>query len=207
MKEMNNASAAVTALLFTLLVGCSDPAPEKKVKAPEKPPEAVTGRTAFYKMFGTARLWAADVQGLRCASIRLNQVKDELGATGAWECTFVSPSLQKSKSFTYSVIEAEGNLHKDVFAGLDEPYAAGSQTAPWAIQAFKIDSDAAYKEAAAKSAEYIKKNPDKSIFYLLEWNKRFPVLTWRIVWGESVGTSNYSVYIDASSGAFIEKMR
>ncbi len=198
--------AALPAVIAGLiLVGCADNAPPKK-KEPEKPAEPVTGRTAFYKMFGPARLWAADVQGLRCSSIRMPQVKAEPGKSGAWECTFVSPSKAKSKSFTYSVVEGEGNLHKDVFAGLDESYTGSSgQASSWPIQAFKIDSDAAWETALKKSEDYVKKNPDMPVFFLLEQTKRFPSLTWRVVWGESVGTSGYSVFVDASTGDFLEK--
>jgi hypothetical protein len=34
-----------------------------------------------------------------------------------------------------------------------------------------------------------------------------PDPVWRIIWGESVSQSNFSVYIDASTGEFKEKLR
>jgi hypothetical protein len=135
-------------------------------------------------------------------------VKDEPGKSGAWEATFVSPSKQKSKTFTYSVVEGPGNLHKDVFAGLDEDYRSPrGQATPWVIPAFKVDSDEAYATALKKSADYMKKNPDKPMFYLLEQTPRYPDLAWRLVWGESVSSSNYSVYVDATTGEYLETMR
>jgi hypothetical protein len=188
-------------------IGCSDAPKEVQTKAPEKPPAAVTGRFAFYQMYPSARVWATDIQALRLSSIRLDQVKSEPGKSGAWEATFISPSRQKSKTFTYSVIEAGGNLHKGVFAGLDENYSPHGQAIPWVIPAFKIDSDAAYQTALKKSADYVKKYPDKPMFYLLEQTPRFPDLAWRIVWGESVSGSNYSVYVDATTGDYLETMR
>ena len=45
------------------------------------------------------------------------------------------------------------------------------------------------------------------MFYLLEQTSRFPDLAWRIVWGESVSASKYSVFVDASTGEFLEKVR
>jgi hypothetical protein len=27
-----------------------------------------------------------------------------------------------------------------------------------------------------------------------------------VIWGESTGTSSFSIYVDASTGAFVEKM-
>ena len=31
--------------------------------------------------------------------------------------------------------------------------------------------------------------------------------TWRVVWGDSVGTSNFSVFVDATTGEYLETMR
>ena len=202
--------ALACTLVLLFLTGCSSE-PSKpvaeKAKEPEKPAGPVTGRTAFWKMFVAARLWAQDVQGLRVRSIRLNEIKDQPGKSPAWEATFVSPGRQKQKTFTYSVIEAPGNLHKDVFAGLEENYTQTGQAMPWAVQAFKIDSDAAYEAALKKGEAYAKKNPDKPITFLLEQTKRHPYLSWRVLWGESVATSNYSIYINASTGEYLETGR
>jgi hypothetical protein len=140
-------------------------------------------------------------------SINLSQVKANKGKTGAWQAIFVSPSRGKSKNYTYSAVEAEGNLHQGVFAGLEEDFAVGrGPAALFEISAIKVDSDAAYDVAAEKSADYIKKNPDKPMSYVLERTNRFPDLAWRVIWGESVGSSDYSVYVDASTGKFLEKM-
>ena len=159
-------------------------------------------------MYPTARMWANDVQALRLSSIRMDGVKDEPGKAGAWEATFISPSKLKSKTFTYSVVEGSGNLHKDVFAGFEEDFRnPRGQSAPWVIPAFKIDSDEALATALKKSADYVKKNPGKPMFYLLEQTPRYPDLAWRIVWGDSVSTSNYSVYVDATTGEYLETMR
>jgi hypothetical protein len=40
----------------------------------------------------------------------------------------------------------------------------------------------------------------------MEQTKRFPDVTWRVIWGESVGTSDYSVYVDATTGQYLERM-
>jgi hypothetical protein len=201
---------AVTSLLF-ILVACGDsPKPESaKKKEPEKPPEPVTGRYAFHQMYAAARnAWATDAQGLRLHSIPLVQLKSTEDKSGAWQATFVSPSRQRLRSYTYSVIEAEGNLHKGVFAGLEEAYSGPrGQAKPFLIAALKTDTDEVYKTALAKSTEYVKKNPDKPINYVLELIPRFPNPAWRVIWGESVGTSNYSIFVDASTGEYLQTMR
>ena len=38
-------------------------------------------------------------------------------------------------------------------------------------------------------------NPSgKPVIFLMELTRRFPDVTWRVIWGGSVGTSDYSVY-------------
>ncbi len=200
-------AALVAALTAVSFIACSEaPKEAEKPKEPVKPPEAVTARKAFYLMYPMAHMWAPDLQGLRVTSIRLDQYKVAEGKAGAWEATFVSPSRAKQRSYTYSIVEAGGNLHKGVFEGFEESFSPGGAT-PWPIQALKVDSDQAWKTAAAKSEEYMKKFPDKPMFFLLEQTSRAPDLTWRVVWAENVSMSDYSVYVDAVTGAFLEKMR
>ena len=191
-----------------LLAGCSSTETPKKAAEPKKAPEPLTGRTAFFRMYSPARIWSPDIQVLRMNSINLDQLRGSGGKYPAWECIFVSPGKGQSKSFTYSVIEAGGNLHEGVFSGLDERFSGSSgQATPWVVPAFKIDSDQAYQVALEKSQEYVKKNPDKPMFFLLELTRRFPNLAWRVVWGDSVGTSDYSVFVDATTGAYLERTK
>jgi len=190
-----------------LLSACSEaPKTAETTKAPEKPPEPLTGRQAFQMMYPQARGWAPDAQPVELRSINLSQVKPEKGKAGGWQAIFVSASLAKSRAYTYSAVEAEGNLHQGVFAGIAEDYAVGRGSPPFLPAALKIDTDEAFDTAAAKSQDYIKKNPDKLISFLLEQNKRFPDPTWRVIWGESVSSSDYSVFIDATTGMLLEKM-
>ena len=50
------------------------------------------------------------------------------------------------------------------------------------------------------------KNPGKPVTFLLEKIAKYPDPVWRVIWGESVGTSNFSVYVDASTGEYKEKL-
>jgi hypothetical protein len=105
------------------------------------------------------------------------------------------------------VVEAAGNLHQGVFAGLEGNYTPTGLVQPWIMAALRTDSDEVYKTALTKGAEYNKKNPGKTITFLLQKTKKFPNPAWRVVWGESVGTSNFSVFIDASTGQYLETGR
>jgi hypothetical protein len=191
--------------LLALLSACSDSPTTEKAKEPQKPPEPLTGRQAFQRMYPMARSWALDATPMRVRSVLLS-AKPEKGKADAWEATFVSKSLAKSKTFTYSTVESAGNLHQGVFAGLEDGYSGPQGGAfPFEIAAIKTDSDQAYDVAAEKSADYIKKNPNKPITYLMEQTRRFPDVTWRVVWGDSVSSSDYSVFVDASTGKYLEK--
>lgn len=185
-----------------LLCSCSDTPVKETAKQPEPPPEPVTGRRAFQEMYPMVRTWAIDALPVQLQSINLSQVKSGPGTAGAWEGTFFSAAKGKTKMYTWSAVESEGNLHKGVFAGPEES-ASSKKTFP--IAALRIDSDEAYKVAVSKSADYIKKHPDMHVLFVLEMTNRFPQLPWRVVWGESLSISDYSVFVDASSGEFLER--
>ena len=197
-----------TLLMLAALAGCSDSSKTTvEKKEPPKALEPLTGRQAFQQMYISARGWAPDCEPLKLNNIPLAEVKAPPGKSGAWQCVFVSPSRSRAKTYTWSAVEAEGNLHKGVFAGPDESYSPSGQERPFPIAAIKIDSEEAYAEAAKKAAEFLKKSPDKPVNFLLEQTPRFPDLAWRVFWGESIGTSEYSVFIDATTGQFLERIR
>ena len=204
MKSFTLFSAA--ALLLSL-AGCSTETPAPQKKAEEKPAEPVTGRQALQQMYIAARGWAADIQPIRVSSILLPEVKAVPGKAAAWQALFVSASQSKARTYTYSVVESEGNLHQGVFAGLDQSWSGSAGgVKPFLMAAIKVDSDQAYQTALKKGAEYDKKNPGKPIVFLLEANNKFPDVSWRVIWGESPGTSSFSIFVDASTGEYLETM-
>ncbi len=192
--------------LILFLSACSDGPKTTEQKEPPKSPEVLTGREAFQRMYPQARGWAPDAQPLQISSLNLAQVKAAPGKAAVWQVIFVSLSRGKAKTYTYSAVEADGNLHEGVFGGLQEDYTPRGDASPFSISAIKVDSDEAYKTAAENSADYIKKNPDKPVIFLMELGKRFADVTWRVIWGNSVGTSDYSVFVDGTTGKFLERM-
>jgi hypothetical protein len=198
----------VVCISSLLLIGCSEQAPPAAKKEPPKPAEPVSGQSALYKMYTVARAnWSSDAFVLKLNSIHLTDVPETPGKAGAWQATFTSERLSKAKTYTYSVVEQEGNLHKGTFA-LGEESWSGHQgvNSAFDIRAASVESDAAYKTALEKSADYVAKNPNMPISFSLEKTTKFTEPVWRVIWGESVGLSNYSVYVDASTGKFLEKM-
>ena len=187
-----------------LLVACSEAPTETKTKEPEKPSEPITGRQAFQMTYPQARIWAPDCQPIRIRSLNLTNPKSGSGRAGAWEIVYASPSKARQRSFTWSAIEEGGNLHKGVFAGLEEGWGGPrGQSQPFLVQALKIDTPDALQTAILKSSEYLKKPGDKpQVTYLCELTSRFPDPMWRVMWGESVSAAQWSVFVDASTGEY-----
>jgi hypothetical protein len=191
------------ALAALILTGCGD-APVAEKKAPEPPPAPVTGRQAFQNTYGMARAWAPDCQPLRIRSLNLPNPKSEDGKAGAWEVVYVSASRSRARTYTWSAIESEGNLHKGSFAGLEESWSAHGQEHPFAVAAIKTDTPDALAAAIAKSADYMKNpNPKPPASFVLEATSRYPDPAWRVFWGESISTAEWSVFIDASNGSYL----
>ena len=190
-----------------LMASCSSGTPEAaKTAAPPKVVEPVTARKAFYLIYGKARMWSPDVMPLRVESMPVDGIKPVDGKFGAWRVTFVSQAKGKMKVFTYAVVEASASLHEGVFSVGEAAWSGPKPIEqPFYVQAFKIDSDAAWKTAHEKSAEYVKKNPNKPVFMQLEFTKLYPEATWRVLWGDSVSMSDHSIYVSASAGNYLGK--
>lgn len=189
-----------------LLGACSEPAgkTEKKVEPPLEP---ITGRTAFFRVYAAARAWAPDAQPMQVVSILLPEVKAETGKAGAWQVQFVSASRGRSRSWTWSAVESAGNLHKGLFAGPEEGWSGPrGQARPFPMQALKVDTDAAYETALKHADSFFKKVKVRPpVNFMLESTPRFPDVYWRVMWGETAGTADFTVFIDAASGAFLER--
>ena len=194
-------------LCLLLLFGCSDTTPSPTAKKEEKL-EPVTGQSALYRMYTSARSWAPDAQVLKLNSMILTEVPDvPRGKAAAWEATFTSANRSQARRYTFSIVESEGNLHKGVFGGLEEGWTGSRGTeSPFLMAAAKVDTDAAYQTALEKVGDYDKKNPGKPISFLLEKTPKFPDPVWRVIWGESVSRSNMSIIVDASTGEYKEKL-
>jgi hypothetical protein len=182
------------------LTSCSD---TPVAKTPEKPPEPLTGRQAFYQTYGPARAWAIDAQPLRVRSLDLAELPADHGKSAAWEATYVSVTKGRSRIFTWSAIEASGNLHKGVFASQDESWRAGPSEKPFLIQALKTDTPDVLQTAITHSETYFKNlGPKPHPRFVLEYTSRYPDPVWRVYWGESVSTAEWNVFIDATTGEY-----
>ena len=210
LKTISNRSLCglLIALPILFLVACGETKTTKPTKeaAPAPPPEPVTARFAFQRLSIQARLWAADAQLLRIYSANLKEVPSVDGKYPAWHATFVSAQLKKARSFSYSVVDS-GNMHAGVLRGREESWLGPTgQAQPFPLQMLKVDSDEAFATAVKESKDYLKKHPEMPIHFLLEFTPRFPLPAWRVSWGETLGSSEYTVFIDCTSGKYLQTL-
>jgi hypothetical protein len=192
--------------LILLLSSCSDTATESK-KEPEKPPAPVTAQSAFLYTYPAARTWAGDSLPIRIRSINLADVPSDNGKAGAWEISYVSASLQEARIFTWSAIEASETLHKGIFGGKPQTWnGSGGQEKPFMASDFHIDSPKALEAATEAAKAYLDKPGTKpAINFLVEFTPRFPDPVWRVMWGESAGSAEFTVFVDATTGKVVGK--
>jgi hypothetical protein len=179
---------------------------EAAKKAPAGPPEPVLAKTAFYEMYTPAHAWAADLVPISLKSGEVAGVKNAEGKAGVWTAIFGSPSTRMARTYTYSVAEQLPTIAKGVKAEPPEAWA-GPTTAVMTFQTsdFTIDSDAAWKTAATKAADWLKdpENASKPVTLSLGAASRFPAPVWYILFGNS--KSGFVALINATTGNVISK--
>jgi hypothetical protein len=187
--------------LALILSACSETPTETKAKAPEKPPEPISGRQAFQYTYPAARIWAPDAEPFTVHSMNLDQLKSADGKAGAWEIVYTSAQLSRVRTYSWSAIELD-SLHKGVFPGPEEAWRGPTgQQRPFPSQSLKIDTPEALKTATKEAAKYLDKPGDKPpVTFLLESTPRFPNPVWRVLWGTSVSSAQYTVTVDATTG-------
>jgi hypothetical protein len=187
------------------MAGCSGEVEEANPAAKQEPKavEPVTGQTGLFEMYKVARTWAADLQILEVQSMSIESEKAVPAKAYAWTAQFYSPGKQVARTYTYAVEEFSQTLHEGVRAGGEEAYnPATAPNGPFLINGVKIDTPDALKTAMVEGKDYASKHPDLPIVFILERPNQFSHPAWRVVWGASTGVSNFSIYVDATTGKF-----
>ncbi|HEX5430990.1 MAG TPA: hypothetical protein VFW83_03425 [Bryobacteraceae bacterium] len=191
------------------LTACSEAPTQTQANTPAKLPEPITGRQAFQYTFPQARRWALDAEPIEIRNLNLDQVKSEDGKAGAWQITYVSMQRGRARVYTWSAIESGESLHKGVFASPEESWSArGGLNQPFSPAALKVDSPAALQTAVAHSKDYLDRPGARpQVTFLLELTPRFADPAWRVLWGNSASSAEYSVFVDATTGRFLQRVR
>ena len=187
---MQKHSLILAAALFALLSGCSDtPTSTATKKEPEKV-EPVTGQTALYRMYQSARTWASDAKVLKLPQPAHHRGARRSSGIGRRGCVDgdvrVGVQVRVARLHLFSRGGAGQYAQRSVRRPERKLGRAAGVNSPFLIAAVKVDTDAAYKTALEKAADYEKKNPGKPITYILEKTTKHPDPAWRVLWGESV---------------------
>jgi hypothetical protein len=189
-------------MLAVILAGCSSPTETGKNAEPKKAPEPLSGRQAIQSTFPTARGWANDAQLFRARNYNLPGYPSSEGKAVAWEVTYVSPSNASLRSFNWSAVES-GSVHEGVYGGPQQSWRQGRE-APIEMSQLGSDTTDLVKTAEEAAAEYLKKPGAKpAMTYQLESNPRFMGPAWAVMWGNTPGTAQYVVYLDAKTGKLL----
>jgi hypothetical protein len=207
-KLLKSLMAVAAALVMT---ACSEapktPAVDTKAaeakKEPEKPPEPVAAKTAFWEMYKPARAWANDVLPLTMASNEVPGFTPVDGKYPMWTGVFVSPSRREAITFFYAIADYKDDAHKGVTSSSAQVWSGATpKSKPFATADFATNSDDAYKTAFAKAGPWVAKHPGKKLVMYLANTNRFPGPAWYLLWGDT--KSGYAAFVDASTGAALK---
>jgi hypothetical protein len=189
---------AVAILAAALLAGCSSqPGPPAPADKPQpKAPEQITGSSAFFKCYVSARLWAQDVQPYRAESEPTADSKGRDGKAGEWRAGFASPSQRATRPYTWA--------NGDISHGVEDSYSpTNSSTQIFNVQFLKLDTDKAFAIAQQHGGEkLLQREPDTPVFYVLDWNRQTNELLWHVIYGADRDTAKLRVAVNASTGEF-----
>jgi hypothetical protein len=197
---MKKLCVAIAILASALMAGCSsqpnNPAPAEKPQP--KPPEQITGSSAFYKCYISARGWAADAQPYRVESEPTNDSKGRDGKAAEWRASFASPSKHAIRPYTWAL--------GDVSHSVEDSYSAtNSSTQIFNIQFLKTDTDKAFAIAQEHGGEkFLEKEPDTPVLYVLDWDRQTNMLLWHVIYGIDRETAKLRVAVNATTGEFVK---
>jgi hypothetical protein len=199
-------SSAALLATCTLLSSCS-PAPKtSEATSTEAAAPAVvapvTGKTAYWEMYASARNWAKDVMPLEVQSKSIPGIKNEGGKAAMWTATFASASQSQSRVFTYAIEKKAPDIYKGVVIGEGEPWSGPSRfMLPFQMSEVTVDSDAAYATATKDAAAWLKEHPDEPATFTLRDVAKYNVPTWAVLFGDE--KKGYRALVNAIDGSSI----
>ena len=193
-------------LLLALMSACSSESNKHAESKPEvKPPDLITARSAFQKLYVSARGWSQDAKPYRLEATVTSDGNGHDGKWAVWRGSFASSTQRTQKSFTWSGSAADGAPERGVNPGIEDSYSPTNlSTLVFDIAFLKIDSDQAFATAQKHGGdEILQKEPDTPVFYVCDWNRNTNMLVWHVIYGSSRDGAKLTVAVNASTGDFI----
>ncbi|MBO0911647.1 MAG: PepSY domain-containing protein [Acidobacteria bacterium] len=183
-------------LSLAFLSGCtSAPVLEEK---PE-PPDLITGRTAFQKLYISAHGWAPDAKPYKLDSQAVGDHRGAEGKAVLWRAAFASQGQRSSRPYVWSGIDSPDAPSRGVSPGAQDNFTPGNA---FDVNFLKIDSDKAYQVAQKHGGEGVRGTP---ITYLLDWAPGENKLVWHVIYGPGRNDAKLVVDVDATTGEFLRK--
>jgi hypothetical protein len=190
---------------LVLMAGCSSQPTKPAEKPQPKPPEFVTGRTAFQRVYVAARGWARDAQPYRLESQTTADSDGKDGKSGVWRGFFASELQHGAKPYIWSGSNAPDAPPRGINPGLEDTYSpSNASTHVFDIGFLKVDSDKAYEVAQKHGGDKIlERKLDTPVYYVLDWSVPTNELVWHVIYGASRDKAKLNVAVNASTGEFI----
>lgn len=194
-------------LALLLLAGCSsEPTQPAKTEKPQpKPPEFVTGRTAFQKLYIAAHGWARDAQPYRLESMVTADSKGREGKAAVWRASFGSALQRGVKPYIWSGEDSQDAPSRGINPGTEDNYnPTNSSTHIFDVAFLKLDSDKALEVAQKHGGDkLLAKEPDTPILYMVDWSNPTSELIWHVIYGTNPYEAKLKVAVNASTGDFL----
>ncbi len=217
-------AVAVAILAAGLMSGCSsEPSKPATAEKPQpKAPEAITGSSAFYKCYISARGWAQDAQPYRVESQPATDSKGRDGKAGEWRAGFASPSQRATRPYTWA--------NGDISHGVEDTYSPTNSSTQVSMSSFSkwIRTRPLPSPSSMAEKNCWRKNPTRQFFYgqglcrrlvalrrkvagertrhaglyVLDWNRQTNELLWHVIYGTDRDTAKLRVAVNASTGEF-----
>ena len=109
-------------------------------------------------------------------------------------------SGSRVRSRVAHVADSGSAIRKGANIGVAQPWAPAPKVRPFSVNQFAVNSDIAFRTAAAKAADWLKANPNpaKKVKLYLSGETRFPTAAWYVMWGDQ--KSGYLAFVDATTG-------
>lgn len=187
---------ALILLSLAIISGCTSSPNQPEQKA--QPPELITGRSAFQKLYVAAHGWASDAKPYQLQSQVIGDAKSTDGKAALWRAAFASQMQHSAKPYMWSGVDSP-DTPRGVNPGPQDSYLP---TNTFDVNFLKVDSDKAYEVAQKHGGDKITDSP---VTYLLDWNPGENNLVWHVIYGASRNEAKLVVDVNASTGEFMRK--
>ncbi len=189
---------ALLLLAVAVISGCSSEPSKPEQKPQPQPPELLTGRSAFQRLYVAAHGWAGDAKPYLLQSQVIGDSKGKEGKAVLWRGAFASELQRSSRPYVWSGVDSPDAPPRGVSPGTQDSFLPSNA---FDVAFLKIDSDKALEVAQKHGGDKI----DSPVFYLLDWNRSGNNLVWHVIYGNSRNEAKLVADIDASTGEFIRK--